>query len=98
MSLSGCPGEGRPTKDEGRRTRDGGRGSCQLLEKARPRACVAHVAVAEPLHFHEDRVVVTIREERHHLQAIARGLALGPQLVARSAEERDEARVACARE
>src|SRR5262245_52921700 len=58
--------------------------------KARPRARVAHVAVAEPLHLQQHRVVVTIDEDARDLQAIARRVPLGPERVARAAEERRE--------
>src|SRR5829696_4365420 len=50
-------------------------------------AGVADVAVAEPLHFQQHRIVVAVDEDVDDLELVAGGLALHPQLVARAAEE-----------
>src|SRR5438128_6720245 len=62
-----------------------------LPEKAGPRARVADIAVAEPGHLEEHRVVVAIDEQLGHLQAIPRGLTFRPERIARSTEERRKA-------
>src|SRR5687768_15195934 len=65
----------------------------QRPEEARALARVAHVAIAQRARAHEQRVVVAIHEQADHLEPVARGLALGPQRVARPAEEGDIAGV-----
>ena len=50
-------------------------------------AGMADVAIAEALHFQEQRVIVAISEHLKHLKLVAGGLALHPQLVAGAAEE-----------
>src|SRR5262245_58808780 len=59
----------------------------QLPEEARSFTGVADVAIAETLHLEQDRVLVAIDAHLGHLQPVAGGLPLHPQLVARSAEE-----------
>src|SRR4051794_28900157 len=51
------------------------------------RAGVADVAVAEALHLQQHGVIVAIDQELDHLELVAGGLALHPQLVAAAAEE-----------
>src|SRR5919107_6057275 len=63
----------------------------QRPEEARALARVTYVAVAEPCHLHQERVVVAIDQQLRHLQPVARGLPLGPQRVASAAEEGDVA-------
>ena len=60
-------------------------------EKTGALAGVADVAVAQPLHLHQHRVVVAVDEHLDDLEPVARGLALHPELVARAAEEGGEA-------
>src|SRR6185436_7328752 len=60
-------------------------------EEAGALAGVAHVAVAKATDSQQDRVIVTIREHSDDFQAIARCLSLGPERIARAAEERGEA-------
>ena len=63
-----------------------------LAEEARPLAGVADVAVAEPRHLQQHRVLVAVDEQlASTLQPVAGRLPLGPQRVARAAEERREA-------
>src|SRR5436190_23270199 len=59
----------------------------RLPEKARPLPRVADIAVAEPGDLEEHRVLVAVDEQRGHLQPVPRRLPLGPQRVARAAEE-----------
>src|SRR3977135_2203574 len=59
----------------------------QLPGKAGAIARVAHVAVAQPLHFQQHGVIVAIDEDFLHFEPIPGGFALRPQLVARAAEE-----------
>src|SRR5919109_4334907 len=57
-------------------------------EKAGPLARVAHVPAAEAFDADEHRVLVAIDQEVPDGEPVARGLALGPERVARAAEER----------
>ena len=63
----------------------------RALKEAGALAGVADVAVAEPLGLHEHRVVVAVDQDVAHREPVARRLALGPERVARAAEERDVA-------
>src|SRR5439155_26124125 len=57
------------------------------LEKTGPLARVTDVAAAKALHPNEHRVLVAIDQEVTDGEPVAGRLALGPQLVARAAEE-----------
>ena len=61
------------------------------VEEACALARMTDVAVAEPLDLDEHRVVVAIDQHLDDLEPVAGRLALGPQLVARPAEEGGEA-------
>src|SRR5450830_2054415 len=64
-----------------------------LPVEARALAGVTDIALAEPRHFQQDRVLVAVGQERGHLQAVARGFPFGPQRVPRTAEKGREPRV-----
>src|SRR5829696_8906343 len=59
----------------------------RLPEKTRPLAGVADVAIAEPRHLEQHRIVIAIDQHVGDLQPVPRRLSLGPQRVARAAEE-----------
>ena len=52
---------------------------------------MAHVAVAEPLHLDQYRVLVAVHEKLGDLEAVAGRFTLHPQRIARAAEERRKA-------
>src|SRR5689334_16354415 len=66
----------------------------QFPVKTRPLPRVADDAVAECLDLQQHRVVVAVDQDLLDGKAVARRLALRPQLPARAAEERREPRVA----
>src|SRR4051812_29284024 len=66
-----------------RREREG-----EIRKKTRPLTRVADIAVAESRDQQQKRVVVTVDQDAINLQAVAGRLTLGPQLIARAAEER----------
>src|SRR6188472_2993469 len=61
----------------------GGAARRDLSEEAGSLAGVADVAVPEPRHLQQHRVLVAIDQQVGHLQAVSRGLPLRPELVAR---------------
>ena len=68
--------------------------SFQLSKEAGSLARVAHVAVAQALDLEQHGVLVAVLEDPAHFQPVPRRFPLRPQLAARAAEERGEARVA----
>src|SRR3954451_24687605 len=65
--------------------------SSDRLEEAGALAGVTDIAVTQPLHLQQHRVIVAVGEHLNDLQAVAGGFALHPQRVASAAEEGGEA-------
>src|SRR6266498_2984681 len=63
----------------------------QPAKKARTLTRVADVAVAQPLHFQQHRVIVAVDEDPGDGELVAGGFALRPEGVAAAAEEGGEA-------
>ena len=57
---------------------------------------MAHVAVAEPCHHHQQRVVVAIHQNAIDVQPVAGCLPLHPERVAGAAEKRRKTALDCA--
>jgi len=83
---------GNPLRDRRLQRGQEGHPCCQrILRIGKAGGCSLVAGRADRVGQHQDRVAVAVGAHLHHLQHVARGLALGPKLVAAAAEERDAA-------